>query len=174
MGVEIADGEVLHPAEHLLAELVEKALRHVGHELLLHQDRENGEDIQHDEQRQDGLELGLRRGPVARNIPLFDDLNDVLCEKRGDGGHDGRKQDARERDGGEHRVVGEQLFHRALQHSKVCGAGIGPAAGVDGLTLHPAHLRSSGIHRPRGRSRSRQGAARACPCPRCGRCPSPG
>ena len=51
VSVEVADGEILHPAEHLLTELVEKALRHIGHELLLNKDGEDGEHIQHDEQR---------------------------------------------------------------------------------------------------------------------------
>ena len=174
VSVEVADGEILHPAEHLLAELVEKALRHVGHELLLHKDGEDGENIQHDEQRQNRRELCLRRGPVARNVPFFNDLNDILREERGDGGDDGREEDAGKRDGSEHGIVGKNLFHRALQHGKVRRARVGAAAGCAVIMLHVRHLRSSGIRRPRGRSRSRQEAPRACPYPRCGRCSSQG
>ena len=171
VGVEVADGKILHAAEHLLTELVEKALRHIGHELLVDQDRDDREHIERDEQRQDGDELCFGGDPVARDVPLFDDLNDILHEKRRDRRDDGREQDARERDGREHRIVGKELFHRALKHGEVRRAVVW-AAGILGITLHPAHLRSSGIRRPRGKFHSKRGADRACPCPRYGRCPS--
>ena len=46
VGVEVADGEVLHAAEHLLTKLVKKALRHIGHELLVDKDRDDREHIE--------------------------------------------------------------------------------------------------------------------------------
>ena len=81
MRVKVANGKILHAAEHLLTELIKKALCHIGHELLVDEDRNDREHIERNEQRQNGDELCLGRCPVARNVPLLNDLNNVLHEK---------------------------------------------------------------------------------------------
>lgn len=102
VAVEIADGQLLHPTEHFAAQLMQEALRHIRHELRVDRHGENGERVEHDEQREIGHDLRLGGGPVAADIPLFNDLDDVLREERGNGGYNGGEQDADEGDGGEH------------------------------------------------------------------------
>ena len=96
VAVKIADGQLLHPAEHLAAQLMQKALRHIRHELRVDRHGEDGERVEHNEQREIGHDLRLGGGPVAADIPLFDDLDDVLREERWNGGYDGGEQDADE------------------------------------------------------------------------------
>ena len=151
VAVKIADGQLLHPAEHLAAQLMQEALRHIRHELRVDRHGENGERVEHDEQREIGHDLRLGGGPVAADIPLFDDLDDVLREERGNGGYNGGEQDADKGDGGEHGVVGKELLHRAPQ-----GGGTEVTPRGIGVRIHFRHsrrLRSSGIRRPRGKSR---------------------
>ena len=151
VAVEIADGQLLHPTEHFAAQLMQEALRHIRHELRVDRHGENGERVEHDEQREIGHDLRLGGGPVAADIPLFNDLDDVLREERGNGGYNGGEQDADEGDGGEHGVVGKELLHRAPQRG---GTEVAPRGiGVRIHFRHSRRLRSSGIRRPHGKSR---------------------
>ena len=87
--VEELDGQILHPAENLLTELVKEALRHYGHELGIGKLREDGQHVQCAQKHEIGHDLRLRGGPVAGGIPLFDDGEHVLQEDRRNGCDDG-------------------------------------------------------------------------------------
>ena len=72
-GVKVADGQVLHVVEHLVANLHEGALGHDGRYLTLDDLRGDGDRIDADERRHDGHNLLRRRVPVASLPMLVDD-----------------------------------------------------------------------------------------------------
>ena len=49
VGIEVADGEILHGVEHGAAGLMQKALRHVCHKLSVKGDGDKGQGIKTDE-----------------------------------------------------------------------------------------------------------------------------
>ena len=107
MGVKIADGQVLHPVEHLLAQLVEKALGHIGSKLGIRKDGEDREGVQDDQQHDVGNDLGLGGEPIAAPVPVFHNGQNVLDKQRGDGRDYGREKNAPYRQRSQYGIVGK-------------------------------------------------------------------
>ena len=59
MGVEVFYRQILHSVEHLAAELVEEALRHIGHELAVQRHGQYRQHVQDDQRRDPRHYLGL-------------------------------------------------------------------------------------------------------------------
>ena len=114
MCVEIADGKVLHPVEHLLAHLGEEALRNDRKELCMDGAEDERDDVHPDEgehiARDDAADFRPR---LPCRLRLFDDGVNILHEDGGHGAHDGVDD---EEDDGERRhagVVAEERLHHA-------------------------------------------------------------
>ena len=81
--VEVADGQVLHVVEHLVAGLHEGALADHGRELRLSDVRAQGNHIAPNEAQDDVRDLDLRRPPVSRAHELLHHRDCLLHEDRG-------------------------------------------------------------------------------------------
>ena len=145
VGIEIADGKVLHAVEHLLAHFFQRALRDDGHELSIYNTRCQAEDIKHRQQRHQSQNAAGYGGPIAALPALLHGGNDVLHE---DGRHrtdDGVEQDARHGNGQQHRIKTEQRADETAQHA------LGRAALCGSFIRHRRHLPCSERYTPRGR-----------------------
>ena len=136
VGVEVADGQVLHVVEHLLAQLGQGALGDDGHQLVEGRAGRQADDVQGDQdghQPEDGAGCG---GPVAGLIGGLHHGDGVLHENRGHRADDGVDQDAADGHRQQDRVKGkygaDQTGHDPLG---------GPLAPLGGCIIrHPCHL----------------------------------
>ena len=150
MGVEIADGQILHVVKHFAAELVKIALGHVRHELGIGRHGYQREHVQHRKQRDVRDDLRFGGSPVTAEVPFFDHSQHVLHKQRRDRGHDRRKQYAEHCERRHHGVILKQLLYRSAE-----GLGVGCAHRA---ALRPAfahithrpHLRSSAVRMSHG------------------------
>ena len=143
--VEVADRQVLHAVEHLLAQLLERALRDDGHRAV---PEERGEHAY-------GVDAGKRRGqaqnlrtcclPVAGLPRGADDLEGALQEGGADGVDDGANDNAQRHQGQEHGVEREERFDEAGER-----AGLTVFGALGGCLTHVPRLLPVLCHPGRG------------------------
>ena len=150
--IEKADGQVLHPAEHLHPKLFERALGDDGHHAVEREAGGQREHIEHHQQADEPKNLPAHGAPVAALPAGLHDGDDILHEDGGNRVDDGAEQDAPHNHGHHHRVEGKEHANQPLGRPFFL-----PVL----LTGHPAHLPYSGKYRLPGKFRSAPAAARA-------------
>ena len=163
--VEITDGQLLHPRKHTGAELVQEALRHVGHQLRI--DRRAGKprkiDADHGDERMEDLS--------AHTVPaepqaVFNVAGDGFNIDRGQDADDCTDDNA-DHDCNEHGgVILKQHPDHSAERLEICLCADHRRAGrSSGMISHCPHLPfCSGNNRLPDRSGSRKEASHACPC----------
>ena len=157
VGVEVADGQILHVVEHLFTHLLQRALRDDGHHLRI---EEAGDEADHVHAHQNGhkaKDLAGNGGPVAALVGIVDDGDDVLHEDGRRGADDGvdeyTHQRHRQKHGIELKQRAQQAAQNALGRALAAGRGLARLGSGLFLILHPDHLPCSGSYRLRGRCR---------------------
>ena len=163
--VEITDGQLLHPRKHTGAELVQEALRHVGHQLRI--DRRAGKprkiDADHGDERME--DLSAHTVPAEAQA-VFNVAGDGFNIDRGQNADDRADDDAghdRDEHGG---VILKQHPDHSAERLEICLCADHRRAGrSSGMISHCPHLPfCSGNNRLPDRSGSRKEASHACPC----------
>ena len=164
VGVEVADGQVLHMVEHLFAQLGQGALGDDGHQLVEGGAGRQADDVQGDQDGQQTEDGGRCGGPVAGLVGGFHHRDGVLHK---DGRHradDGVDQNAADGHRQQDRIKGkdgaDQTGHDPL------GGPLAPRGAC--IIRHPCHLLpgwicGSGCCTVRGRRRCGPSARRGCP-----------
>ena len=170
--IEILYRQILHPVEHTPAELAEKALRDIRHELGIDSDRDDREKIQRDKYQYLGDDLSFSRFPVAAEIPVLYRGYDLLDKYRRYSRNRGREEYTEYRQRDKSGIIREQKLYSPSESS---GSRLRSALRRAVLSFfsfrHSLSLPSSVVYRPRGRSRSLKAARCECPCRRSCRCP---
>ena len=165
VGIEVADGQILHVVKHLFPEFGQGALGDDGHELGIEDTRDQADDVHGDEDGQQLEDGAGGRGPVAGLVVCLHDGDDVLHEHRRHRADDGVDEDAGQGDRHQHRIKGKQGTDQA-EHDALGGA----LAASGGVIRHPCHLPlCSGSHRFHDRPGWSSSARRGCRCRQCGR-----
>ena len=113
VGVEVLDRQGLHAVEHVVAHVLEGALRDHGHDPRVQQAREHAEGVDGAHHGDDPHEHG-HDGAESHAQPGGDDLvDDPLHEDRGDRRGDGGDDDADGHDDQPPRVVAEHVGQQA-------------------------------------------------------------
>ena len=164
VGVKVTDRQILHVAEHLLAQFAQRALGDDGHHLGVEGAGRQADEVHDDQDAHEREDLPRHGGPVARLIVVIHDLDDVLHKDGRGGADDCVDHDTEHRDGQQHRVKLKQGAQQTAQHT--FGRTLAARRGGTGLRSiilrHSAHLPYSGKYRPRGRSRWSSSALRGC------------
>ena len=111
--VEVADWQVLHAVEHLLAQLLERALRDDGHGAVPEQRGQDADAVDAGEGGHEPQNLGLRGRPIARLPRFANNLQGTLKEGRADGVDDGAKHHADDDEGQKHGVEAKERLDEA-------------------------------------------------------------
>ena len=111
--VEVADRQVLHVVEHGAAELLERALRDVGHGLRPEHAHGDANQVEHHEHGDVFENAGGDGVPVAGRPGVLDDGEHALHEDVGDGLHDAVRDDAHDHRGQKHRVEAQEHLEHA-------------------------------------------------------------
>ena len=184
MRIEIFDRQILHAVKHFAAHFIKIALRHIRHELCMHGDCGNGEQIQPHQNRNARQNLRFGSCPVAALIPSVNGFEHLLHENRRNGGNHGGKQNTSRRQRGKHRIISKQPFENAPQRAHIAlwlsrCAGRGSVRHLRALTRHllrfghVSHLPVFAAYKLHCRSGFRAAAFYAAPWRRSARCPSP-
>ena len=128
--VEVTDRQVLHAVEHLLAQLLERALRDDGHGAVPEERRGDAHGIDAAEGGHKLQDLGLRGRPVARLPRFANDLQRALEKRRADGIDDGAEHHAGDDEGQKHWVEAKEHLDEARH-----GAALAVARALGGSCL---------------------------------------
>ena len=161
VGVKIRDRKILHSVEHLTAQLVEKALGHVSHDLCIAHQRDQRQNVQHAQDRQVVHHLRTGCRPVAGY------REHILHKQRGNRRDRRGKEHQHHRQRGQPRIVPEQLPNNSSERGEVL-----VQHGAGSLLIHPVRLPSSAAHGSRGRFRSPGAGSHASRLRRFCRCPA--
>ena len=166
VGVKVRNRKILHSVEHLAAQLVEKALGHVSHDLCIAHQRDQRQNVQHAQDRQVVHHLRTGCRPVAGFVPLFDHREHILHKQRGNRRDRRGKEHQHHCQRGQPRIVPEQLPDHSSERGEVL-----VQHGAGSLLIHPVRLPSSAAHGSRGRFRSPAAGSHASRLRRFCRCP---
>ena len=141
--IEVTDGQILHPVEHLLAHIAQIALRDDRHELGIYRARDQGYGVHSD---QDAHQPRYFAGDLSPRLPVCDrSLQQVEqrkhdeCGKRRD---DRIDDDTRQRDGQHDGVVMEKRLDKTLHNALLYGRAI-PCTRLTHAFHLPLRLRSA-------------------------------
>ena len=113
MRVEVANRQVLHTVEHLLAQLFERALRDDGHGAVPEERRQDADAVDAGEGGHELCDLGLCGFPIARLPRFANNLQSALKEGRTDGVDDGAEHHADNDEGQKHGVEAKERLDEA-------------------------------------------------------------
>ena len=105
VGIEVAERQPLHAVKHLAAELVQKALGHIGHDLGINGHGNQGQQVESGKNDEIANDLGACGGPVAGEIEVLDNRQDPLYEDGGNGRNNGGEENAENRQRGQTRII---------------------------------------------------------------------
>ena len=111
--VEVANRQVLHTVEHLLAQLLERALRDDGHGAVPEERRQDADAVDAGEGGHELCDLGLCGFPIARLPRFANNLQGALKEGRADGVDDGAEYHADDDEGQKHGVEAKERLDEA-------------------------------------------------------------
>ena len=157
--VEVANRQVLHAVEHLLAQLLERALRDDGHGAVPEERRQDADAVDAGEGGHELCDLGLCGFPIARLPRFANNLQGALKEGRADGVDDGAEHHAGDDEGQKHGVEAKERLDEARHGAALA---VERALGGRCLTHVPRLLPGSGLAlwmprcRPRRSLRPRQ------------------
>ena len=176
VGVEVLQGQILHPVKEIGTDLGHRVLGHMHHDAGIAEGAGRAGDIHRPHK---GQHFG-KAGEITRKDIVVDEGLDEIRSAHGAGGADDQQAGHQNQMG----LIAPQIAHELAQSApQVLGLLIAvtarAAAGAPGCGLictlfsHRCSLLPAGTGRPRGRSRRSSSALHGCPGPPHGPGPSP-
>ena len=157
MGIEVADGEVLHAVEHLFPEFGQGTLGDDSHHLAEGKAGNKTDEIEDDQQTHQGKDAPGGGGPVSALPAFLHYRQHILKEKGGQGADDSIEQNAGDGHRQQHRIELKKGANQASHDA------FGLGTGRSGVMRHRDHLPCSERCRPPGKFRWSSKVPRGCP-----------